>query len=572
MLYALDNGSNLFSLQVTPTPGSPTPTVTALQLQTGGVPIAEIRNDGTYLAFRETGTTGIYAVWPGAPLQVIPSVASYPVNDWFIGVLPNAGDAIVGAMLSYGTGVDNPLAQAGFGGTPLSVIPITNPALPGSLWPVGQFGRGRGYNNDIIFALSGDHSQLVQFVVSGQEYTCLQLNSSVPIKCFSVCGYQGALEMFCIGMDNCAYHMRQDTSSPSGWSTLLCIDASQTYVTVSSLAIAAGPFAFFTTQSSEVIECSQDAATNDWIFRAVNLEGRNDLIAVSAYSTQVSVSNSDGTAYALQSATVAAQDASTPAALVEINGQMVYIDYETPWTGLTDITGRLQLSLEVTGIGSPAYYVSFPFSSTPLPVDPSGAIFDQMQNLPADGSGLLSASMTTDNHGGTQKLLSTQEQQDMAGTISATITQATGMVKITEASPTGMRLHPRTDRRVVRHAQVVGNGAWKVERVGGKVQFSTLTDEQAAAEKAASAGFSIFDVDWGDVIDVITSGIAAVANIVIQGVEATFTFVIGAATHVWSATVSTVSHVFDLRRIRLFVDFSYFSEPLRVVVIYFQLG
>ncbi|MDD5035287.1 MAG: hypothetical protein PHE55_11085, partial [Methylococcaceae bacterium] len=335
---------------------------------------------------------------------------------------------------------------------------------------------------------------------------------------------------------------RFDGICPIGWSRFIQIDTA-TYVQLVAAHHPAGyTEAFGVTSAGDLIQIWQDPETSEWHFDPVDIPVRMEVEQYASYQVSVFAYDGGGLPLANQPVTLYCDTDLT----VEVNGKTCFIDPLTPWPDTTNANGQLTVTLCTGSLGVPQLRVTVDGLGVTALVDPSGPTQDRLANLTEEQ--LKAANWTSDAGVQTPVIPSGTEDETVAALVN-TANSAMRLVEQTrEAYPAAMsgRLHPRNDHRVVRFIEntdaaptpippfritdLAYQEAWQVTFLETGLRYHTLDREQAELALAQyrtlpkTADIFGYDLDWGDVLQVVEDGLAIVEDFTVNAFNGTISW------------------------------------------------
>lgn len=449
--------------------------------------------------------------------------------------------------------------------------------------PVDSVGRNK------IFAIAGGclyqftHGKVTKDPVRFISYDCEGLSYAPPKfrKVHAVHDHKGDTHLFCISEDNSLYHLPPDLRTPTGFRPLgLPIKKG-----VQWLALArndGGNIEVFFLQTgarASLVHMTLDQESGDWEEQPIEIESpieaNNKLEEFISYSTDIALIDNCGAPLANAAVTIRASDRTS----VTVNNATYAVDATGCASVTADEVGKLTITHQTSGLSVPDLWLNI----APLMPDYQVLVLQQYANgrddkeLPenmksiqarltnvssdelakakdAKGNYLLSKNYRS-NEKFTQTLATACHQCMRLGG-SNTVAAALHPMISRKGTWTGLHLESmsaaRTRNRVLPREDLP---SWSLSFEEGALDYQTLTLEQAEEAGAAMRAHAGLYSDaggksmWstiGDFFESILEGIVTITKMVVNGVKATFTFVIGTVTYLFEAVVNFVQDSFDM--------------------------
>ncbi len=377
---------------------------------------------------------------------------------------------------------------------------------------------------------------------------------------------QNQLEVFALDATGYLYHLRQDTTSSSGWTTIIQLNNSVQLAKIQAIHNPAGySDVFGVTSGNQLYHIWQDPVTTDWNFEEIALDTRGDIEEFSSYNIQMTVYDTNEVVVPNSAVKIFCNDPVT----IDINGSTCFLNAQIPWSGTSNDSGQVTITLETASLGIPPINVwtALMDPEDRIAVDPSTTIHNTLSSIDNEGQALLDANVT-DNQGNQTPLIQGAVNRDpkVVASVAQAIKSAMSLA-VTAPEKNIQYLHRFSKRNITRY-QSGGKAAgqidlpavkeqhWQVDFTSGKPAFRNLSRQEAdkmIQDKQALpplSSFFGFDVDWGDVFNSIEAGICAVVEFVVttvgDGISAVITFVVRGITYIYNATISLIEQAFDL--------------------------
>jgi hypothetical protein len=410
------------------------------------------------------------------------------------------------------------------------------PSSPLNDLPEGLAAVNDGEGNTQVFYLQdGELLQLASPPISLSEpFLFQQIAADIDTN--------GTLHVFAAGTDHTLYHWESTTGGPP----------TPLYASVASIAVAANDagaidaFAVGTAQNT-LTHLYRDSL--DWIAQVVEVPTNGVVEEYISYSTDLYLNDSETYAPLINQPVFLT---ALEACRLSINGGVYFLSGANTITVSTNAAGLLSIAQETGSLAVP----DISLTVAGVEWEPFGQYFDvglrlstvteQQLQTAQDASGLL---LGPDQQGSAGALASACNNllfniKDLSG--------ANGKRPRHLARPGGRRLRPRSTPGPRRITPSTAPQHWQVTFLNGKMVYRALTGAEAAAliaEKRGtlqSAGLLDWLDDIGDFIETVREGLVDLTDTVVNGVEATITFVFDGITYHYYATVGLVEQVFDL--------------------------
>ncbi|MFY9618739.1 MAG: hypothetical protein WAQ99_02915 [Pyrinomonadaceae bacterium] len=418
----------------------------------------------------------------------------------------------------------------------------------------------------------------------------------------------GLTEVFALTASNTLFHVRQHPPqqpvdldrphdlpfAPSDWQAGIEIMTQLQLTQLSVIRDHEGVSHVFVVAADGALHhIWQDKDSTDWHIEEVELqtEGAQRVEQFSSYWTEITVYDSQKVASANRQVKIFSDNE----VFINVNGAMVVVRPDMPWTGTSNMNGQVIVSLKTRSLGTQALTVWTEFmpEADRVAIDPSGSIQTRLENLQkstdnADADTLLNAKVT-DDQGNQTPLLKDEpgeRPQDIADALTSAIHQAMSLARKqpVATTETARYLHPKTNFHVARyipghdgaypnliHTAAVAEQHWQLNCSSGKPVFRTLNRDEAvdliagknaARSDSAVRGFGLdIDLDWGDIVNAVDEGVAAVAsdvreivvstiidpvtNLVTQ-INARIEVLINELHYVWNGVIEFVEQAYDI--------------------------
>lgn len=424
--------------------------------------------------------------------------------------------------------------------------------------------------DSVAFTLWGADNGL--YLVDSATRQLTKLSGTVPLAEIAAnLDGQGLLGVIAIGIDGRLYHVRQDATSPTGWTEMAVLNDTMTFSAIRTITDLVGNVVAFALDAQQMLwQVWRDPTTQEWHFAQIEV-GTGPLQQVMAYVTRITALDSLGTAR--PGAELAIWSSGPTPAMV--NGAAARLDPVLPMRCLADANGSVTVVIDADALDTPTLTLEDDqmIPGERIVAEPNYGIQAKLRSLTADD--LLNAK----NRNGQPITLLTGDYatQEVAGAIAQACNQAMDMVGGGKSGPsTGARRHlsarsaARAARRVAAGAPIttgridpgsVPDMQWMISFRDGPV-FTPLPRSEAQALMAQrritlrDAG-AWYDVDWGDiwddavgtvteVFDVIVSATVDVAKDVVTEIKAMVTLIVDGVESYFEATIDFVEQVFTM--------------------------
>lgn len=449
--------------------------------------------------------------------------------------------------------------------------------------PVDSVGRNKIYAIASGCLYQFTHGKVIKDPLRYISYDWPALSYAPPKlrKVHAVHDHKGDTHLFCISEDNCLYHLTPDLRAPAGFRPLgLPIKKG-----VQWIALARNDdgdielFFLQTSASASLVHMTLDQDSGDWEEQPIEIEAPieadNKLEEFISYSTDIALTDSCGAPLANAAVTIRASDRTS----VTVNNATFAVDATGCASVTADEVGKLTITHQTSGLSVPDLWLNI----APLMPDYQVLVLQQYANGRDDKE-------LPDNMKSIQARLTNVRSDELANAKDAkgnyllsknyrsnekfTKTLATAChqcMRLAGSNTVAAALHPMISRKgtwtglhvesmAAAHARsrVLPSGdlpSWSLSFEGGEPDYQTLTPEQAEEAVAAMRAHAGLYTDaggrsmWstiGDFFESILDGIVTITKLVVNGVKATFTFVIGTVTYMFDAVVKFVQDSFDM--------------------------
>jgi hypothetical protein len=339
-----------------------------------------------------------------------------------------------------------------------------------------------------------------------------------------------AQEVFSITRERKLYHFR--SIKFGDWSEGIEIAAPLTFTHLSlTLDVEGNSQLFAVATDSRFYHIRQDPASTDWNIEEIEVPTGGEVEAISSYNTEITVAD------ALQAPAFGktVKIFSEGPVSLEINGTAALIDADTPWTGRTNISGKVVISDKTASLGTEALLLwteGMPEQDR-ITVTASDPVQDELGAM--TGTGLMAAKITADDGSQTDLLQGDYRNSSVADAMAQALRQSTSLARRPQPDAPGGRaayLHADTDRRIARYwpeydgrslgkidLAAVPEQHWSLDFTSGRPVFQSLFGEDAARLMAQRretmpllTGVAALNVGWGDIWGAIEAGVASIVS------------------------------------------------------------
>lgn len=376
------------------------------------------------------------------------------------------------------------------------------------------------------------------------------------------------MHVFAVGEDSSLYHVRQDATSSTGWTTFAQLETSEK---ITQIIVGKNPKGivelFAVTADARLLHIWQDLRDMEWHMDEVELPTSTTIEEFSSYSGQITVYDSNAVIAPNAAVKIYCDDA----IMLDINGVTCFLEPNVPWEGVSNAAGQVVINLPTQSLGVSllALWTTFMPATDRLVIDLSAPIQAQLAKV---DSTMLLAAQVTDNNGQRTPLLvgSKNRNPEQVANIATAIRSAMSLaVPPPPHVPTGMAtplFHQRNDPRLTRYISdykgtplgaiylpAVPEQHWQVDFSSGTLVHRSLTRSDAerlvvAQQQLPALPLAI--LDWGGLFNAIEDGFATITNFMVtttaKGIQASFELIMDGVHYVYTALLTLRQQAVDL--------------------------